>query len=329
MMSWRQKQLQTLKVLMEKHTNGDDLKILLKKYPKTITALVILNLIPVLGVIFFGWSGLVVDLLIFPLFWLEILIIALVNMFYLDRSEESEPPVSGSKDAKDTPTLRPIPRAPGHEVRKYSKSTAALFIANLVPLLGVIFFDWSIGNVVISYWTEIVIIGYFTLQRMKKSEMSEHPDPKTIKSLEGIKSNSKPATACKTKEELIKFFISHYGIIALGVGFLTLGIFSPLMDMKINYLGVLIGTIGFFVSHHISHKTDFIETKEYERVSAQQLFVQPYPQLGVFVFALSMGAFPLAIFDTPFFVLILYIIFKIILDIKLHVKERREFGALT
>ncbi len=318
---------------MKQNLNNDSLKILLKKHPKTITTLIILNLIPLLGVIFYGWSGWIISLIIVPLFWLEIVIAGLVNWLHMDNPKVSESHSSRPEHSKSIHTLSLIPRPTKYGLRQYSKSTAALLIANLIPLLGVIFYDWSIGNIVISYWTEIIVIGYFTVQRMKMSKMSEQPDLKLLKFLEKVKSikqdDDTSAADCKTKESLIKLFIYNYGLFALTIGFFTLIIFSPLMDMKINYLGVLIGAVSFFISHLISHKTNFIEAKEYERVSTQQLIVQPLRLLGVLMFAFTMGVFPLAIFGTPFFVLILFILFKIILDIKRHTKEHQEFSVLT
>src|SRR5947207_8973953 len=43
-----------------------------------------------------------------------------------------------------------------------SPSGLALIAANLVPLGGVLFFGWDLASVIILYWAESAVIGFYT-----------------------------------------------------------------------------------------------------------------------------------------------------------------------
>jgi len=46
-------------------------------------------------------------------------------------------------------------------------SALALIGANLIPLIGVIFYDWDSRLVLALFWIENLIIGVFNLAKMK------------------------------------------------------------------------------------------------------------------------------------------------------------------
>ena len=50
--------------------------------------------------------------------------------------------------------------------RKLSQSDYVLIAANIVPVYGVWFLNWSAGEVFLVYCLETIIIGFFTLLKM-------------------------------------------------------------------------------------------------------------------------------------------------------------------
>lgn len=48
-------------------------------------------------------------------------------------------------------------------------SVYALIFANTVPLIGVLFFEWSLFAIIFLYWMENIVIGFFNLLRMHKA----------------------------------------------------------------------------------------------------------------------------------------------------------------
>ena len=51
-------------------------------------------------------------------------------------------------------------------LQKSSLSIQALTVANLVPLIGVVFLGWDAAAIVLLYWIENLIIGLFNVFRM-------------------------------------------------------------------------------------------------------------------------------------------------------------------
>jgi len=50
-------------------------------------------------------------------------------------------------------------------------SIAALAISNAIPLLGVLLYDWTVSGVLLLYFIETLIIGFFITLRLRKSEL--------------------------------------------------------------------------------------------------------------------------------------------------------------
>ena len=45
-------------------------------------------------------------------------------------------------------------------------SLLALVLVNLLPLLGVLFFHWDVAALVVLYWSENLVLGFYTLVKM-------------------------------------------------------------------------------------------------------------------------------------------------------------------
>ena len=45
-------------------------------------------------------------------------------------------------------------------------AVVALVVANLIPLIGVLFFGWSVWNILVIYWLENGIVGVINVLKM-------------------------------------------------------------------------------------------------------------------------------------------------------------------
>jgi hypothetical protein len=82
----------------------------------------------------------------------------------------------------------------------------ALLVANAIPLFGVLFLGWDAFYIVLLYWTENLVVGFYNVLKMVFAAVP-HP------------------IAHLGKLFLIPFFIVHYGGFTAVHGFFVLALF--------------------------------------------------------------------------------------------------------
>ena len=54
---------------------------------------------------------------------------------------------------------------------------SGLVIANLIPLVGVLWFGWDVWGILTIYWLENGIVGFFNVLKMRRAAGSEDSSP--------------------------------------------------------------------------------------------------------------------------------------------------------
>lgn len=192
-------------------------------------------------------------------------------------------------------------------------SAVILIIANLVPLFGVLLFDWQVFDVVLLYWVENVVIGAINVIRML-------------------------ICGPVKKYSLVLFFILHYGIFC----FAHLQALTTLLDGPDGISAVWqqyffmpweqvlrsplwIGIAAIAASHLFSFLANFVAGGEYRRTSINELMTRPYGRIIVLQLAILLGAALIEWLGTPFGLLLALIAVKIVMDLRLHSAERDAF----
>ena len=136
------------------------------------------------------------------------------------------------------------------------KSIVALILANLFPLYGVYYLGWNISQIVVLYWFENVIIGFYNVLKMLYN---------TNENLGDIHMNGKPLQGSlnSAKVFMIPFFIMHYGMFTLihGVFIFMYFVFGikngdGLQWEDISFIPLNAAMI--FVSHGLSFFTNYL-----------------------------------------------------------------------
>ncbi len=212
-----------------------------------------------------------------------------------------------------------------------SLSIVALTVANLVPLLGVIFLGWEAAAIILLYWTENLIVGFFNVLRMAlvKVEPAAHEFRKLI---------------------LIPFFCVHFGGFCAVHGFFLLAFFKlgspegalaagdswigPLVFLQLLY-GVVMQlwqsrpagldwpVLGLAVSHGVSFVKNFLIGKEYMSLKLNELMMRPYKRIVLMHVAIIAGGVLVMKLGSPAVLLCILIFFKIVMDIWLHARSHR------
>ncbi len=188
--------------------------------------------------------------------------------------------------------------------RDIRASSVALVIANLIPLVGVLFLGWEPLTVFVIYVLESVIAGIFNVIKM----LSVYFGNKEVALLK------QPGDSGVAGLGLIPFFIVHYFFFVfiqcvLFFAFANIGAdsFSPLRLIQ-NFKPYVYSDSGWaaggiVLSYAINYALNFMLNGKFARTSLSQLFFRPYKRIfiqqfvvlfGGFVFILSSAVLPKA-----------------------------------
>lgn len=221
-------------------------------------------------------------------------------------------------------------------------STLALILANLIPLAGVVLFEWDVLAILLLYWSESVIIGVLNVLRMIICQ-SNNILQGLVPQLAGrtvpaqLSSRLPKISADVFKLILIPFFIVHYGMFCFGHLTFVLAIFS---DNGLNLrsgsaLAELweksfwIAVAAVFASHLFSFFTNYIGAGEYKKVSLFTLMHRPYGRIIAMHLAIVLGAGLVMWLGSPVPMLLILIVVKTGIDMRMHEKERNKLAAAT
>lgn len=216
-------------------------------------------------------------------------------------------------------------------LQRPSLSIVALTVANLVPLFGVIFLGWEAAAIVLLYWIENLIIGFFNILRM-------------------IMVKVESSARQRQKLFLIPFFCVHFGGFCAVHGFFLLTFFKigspeealappgawmgPLIFLQLLYSvimqlwnsrppGLEWPALGLFVSHGISFVRNFINGQEYLLFKVNEIMMRPYKRIILMHVAIIAGGVFIMKLGSPVGLLCVLIFLKIGMDIWLHAKSHR------
>lgn len=197
-----------------------------------------------------------------------------------------------------------------------SPTVVLLVLANLIPLGGVLFFDWDIFPVVFLFWLENVIIGGFNVMKML------------------LAGGAKASLAGKLA--IVVFFTIHYGIFTFVHGVFVFVMFGgdfrrgggsgpfPSFDTVqkvVTEQYLFIAILGLVISHGFSFVKNYLGNGAYRNTNPAALMIQPYGRVVVLHVAIIGGGFLILLVGAPSAALALLILLKIGLDVLMHVKQ--------
>ncbi len=191
-------------------------------------------------------------------------------------------------------------------------------------MLGVLFFDWDVGALIVLYWSENLVLGAYNILKMA-----------TVGGLSAVF----PSV----------FFLIHYGGFCAVHGFF---IFSFLFDapsafgddppwpLFLVFLQLLldvieqvfalaprewiIAFIGLLISHGYSFVSNFLVTNERDNATVKSLMSAPYKRIVVLHVSVIAGGFAVASMGEPLLLLIILVVLKTAMDIALHIREHQR-----
>lgn len=130
-------------------------------------------------------------------------------------------------------------------------SIVTLIGANLIAIVLAVIEGWDLHELMLIYWAQSVIIGYFSVRRML--DLTEF-------STEGMRQNGRVLTATPaTQKSMAVFFVLHYG--AFHLVYLVFMLADERNAFQGNWLYLLLCVAVFFFNHRYS----FIEHRDRDR----------------------------------------------------------------
>jgi hypothetical protein len=211
----------------------------------------------------------------------------------------------------------------------------ALLAANAIPLFGVLFLGWDAFYVVLLYWTENIVIGFYNVLKMVFAAVP-HP------------------IAHLGKLFLIPFFIIHYGGFTAVHGFFVLALFHKdgqgppmgrmdwpcflvFVQMLFNVIRymysvippqVRLAVLALFISHGVSFVQNYLLKGEYATAKPDKLMGSPYGRVVVMHIAILAGGFLTMAIGSPAPLLVVLVVLKTILDVNLHNREHKKAATV-
>lgn len=213
-------------------------------------------------------------------------------------------------------------------------SVIALLAANTIPLFGVLFLKWDAFSIVLLYWSENLIIGFYNVLKIIFSKVS-HP------------------AVHLGKLFLIPFFIIHYGAFTAVHGLFLLAFFKEdvaknvlesfkwpfilvFLELLINVVKQIyfiipsqmkIAVLSLFISHGISFIYNYLLKGEYKNTKNQNFMAAPYGRVILMHITILGGGFLAITMGSPEAILLILIILKTIVDVILHLRGHKKAQA--
>lgn len=201
-----------------------------------------------------------------------------------------------------------------------SPSIIFLVIANLLPIVGVIWWQWSVFAVMLLFWLENIIVGLLNMPRILFAS--------------GDTGNKYTRTGARIFTSV--FFVVHYGLFTFVHGTFVFSMFGQdvgdditpqLVWQVVHEYQLYWAVLALFVSHAVSLVMNYFVSGEYKTATVKKMMNKPYSRIVVLHIGIIAGGFLIQSLQQPLLGLIALIIVKIIVDIRAHRKEHREFSA--
>jgi hypothetical protein len=209
---------------------------------------------------------------------------------------------------------------PANEKSRVTLTSAALVLANLLPLYGVPALDWPVVALLLLFWLENVVIGVFNLLRILAARPGD-------------------AFMLPLKLMLAGFFTIHYGGFATGHLVFILALFGgesetlsggfptpSLIAEVVTEYGLGLAVAALVLSHGISFFVNYLGEGEFRKAGIASLMSRPYGRVVILHIVILVGGAVSMLLGEPRAALVLLVVLKIAVDLAGH---RWDHGKLS
>jgi hypothetical protein len=237
-----------------------------------------------------------------------------------------------------------------YRIASSTGAVVALIVANAIPLFGALFLGWNVWTILIVYWLENGVVGFFNVLKMLRAEGAADPSS-------GWRMNGKPM-GMVGRGAIAGFFVIHYGMFWFvhGIFVLTMPLFAgmaggfadlgpvpgeggrfPGEGLEVDSMtsmtagfeigAVLFAVVALAISHGLSYWFNYLGRGEFRRTSAAGQMFAPYGRLVVLHITIIVGGMAIAFTGAPAAALAILVVLKTVMDIGFHLAEHRNRAA--
>lgn len=210
-----------------------------------------------------------------------------------------------------------VARVPASASKEKPASAWVLIAANVLPLVGVLFWGWDVFPLLALFWMENVAIGVLNALKM-------------------LLADPRDAALWGAKLVMVPFFAVHYGMFTAVHGALVMSAFGgktyevhgiefwePAARAAYDY-GLWMPLAVLAASHVFSFFWNYLYRGEFRRAQLAMQMMQPYGRVMVLHVAILIGGLIAAQLGSPVWALVLLLALKTGLDFAAHVKEHSK-----
>jgi hypothetical protein len=201
-------------------------------------------------------------------------------------------------------------------------SALALVLGNLVPLAGVLFFEWGLVLTMFVFWIDNVMVGLWTV-------------PKVYLATNTKDESDEPATIVDRVWNTIFFFI-FYGAFTAFHGVVVIGLFGtqptphgrrgPTEEELAQMLpaeALWVAVLTLFATRGVELYLDFLRPRAYETSSYKEAAGGAFGRMFLLHVVLIGGGALALYLRSPIAALVLLVVLKTLGDLIVHVLRRR------
>lgn len=194
------------------------------------------------------------------------------------------------------------------------ETVRSLLIANLIAIILAVYEGWNLREVMLVYWCQSVIIGYYSFRRML--------DLKDF-SVEGVRMNGRRVEATEsTKRSMAGFFVIHYGFFHVAYLFYLFDGDAALFDGGLIWLMVCI--VSFLFNHRYSYHS-WREQDADRKPNIGTIMLFPYARIVPMHLAITVGQ---SFAPTTVAGLLFFLVLKTGADVLMHKIEHYGWRTL-
>jgi len=190
------------------------------------------------------------------------------------------------------------------------RSVVPLLLSNLLTMVWALIEEWHALDVMLVYWVQSVVIGYFNYHRIL--------DLKEFSTANFTINNKQPDSTPATQKRVALFFALHYG--GFHAVYLAFILGGSIGTITLSSFGVIVCIVAFVFNHHYSYQ--YNKERDSQRVpNIGTIMFFPYARILPMHLTIALAS---SIGGNTGSRLMVFLVIKTVADIIMHMVEHAD-----